>query len=134
MERIRDELKDFKSNRKATLKLLSLVSNTEIFMGKHKMYIDNKQIHVILKNKKFMGGCWVCGDKFTLPVVQLNINNNINKLICCSNCRKKKLCHSCLRKVSRCSQIHTRKLLCYKFLLSKKIPKDVIRLITKKVK
>ncbi len=52
----------------------------------------------------------------------------------CNNCRDKKLCFTCFREVSRCKLIHTRKLLCYKFLLSQKFPKDIVRLIAKKVK
>lgn len=52
----------------------------------------------------------------------------------CDDCRGKKLCFTCFREVSRCKLIHTRKLLCYKFLLSQKIPKDIIKLIVQKVK
>ncbi len=125
------ELKDFKSNRKATIKFLSLVSDKYIFMGKHCITCEGEYVHT---NYKFTAGlCWICCNR-CVTTKNMYMHSNSIRFYLCSNCRDKNLCTTCLRETSRCSIIHTRKLLCYKFLLSKKIPKDVIRLITKKVK
>lgn len=131
--KIKDELKDFKSNRKATIKLLSLVSEQNIFMGKYRVFCGNEIVY--LNEKYFMYGlCWMCCNYFSAMKNETFINSNKVEFYLCNNCEGKKLCHSCLRETSRCSIIHTRKLLCYKILLQNKFPKDIIRLITKKVK
>ena len=80
--------------------------------------------------------CWVCKKKLAYNLIYCETRKNNHKVIHhhCEDCRNKTLCFGCLREVSHCKLIHTRKLLCYKFLLSQKFPKDVIRLITKKVK
>lgn len=132
--KIKDELKDFKSNRKATIKLLSLVSEQNIFMGKYRVFCGNEIVHL---NEKY-GMCWiccrVCFSHLSATKNEILINSNTVEFHLCNDCTDKKLCHSCLRETSRCSIIHTRKLLCYKILLQHKFPKDIIKLITKKVK
>jgi len=131
---IREELKNFKtfnSNRKATIKLLSLVSDKYIFMGKLHITCEGWRVHT---NNKFTEGlCWICCNRYA-TTKNMNVHSNSIRFDLCSHCRDKNLCTTCLRETSRCSIIHTRKLLCYKFLLSQKFPKDVIRLIVKKVK
>ncbi len=132
---IRDELKNFKSNRKATLKLLSLVSDAEIFMGIYEMYFNKTQIHENVKNKKLGGRCWVCHSRINYERnIMMHINKNKIQYYICHICKNITLCPDCLRETSRCSLIHSRKLLCWQILLSQKFPKDIIRLIAKKVK
>ena len=130
---IKNKLKDFKSNRKATLKLLSLVSGATFIMGTYYVYYESNCVYMNPKTINTAGSCRICHAD-GVSCVKIKINSNVVKFIICENCKSKKLCHSCLREVSRCSIIYSRKLLCYKILLSHKFPKDVIRLITKKVK
>ncbi len=88
-----------------------------------------------LRDGKNIRKCFVCTSnniqwcRYIYPRNEFHVNYPT-----CNNCRDKKLCPTCLRETSRCSLIHTRKLLCYKFLLSQKFPIDIIRFITKKVK
>ena len=135
MESIKYELKIFRSNRKATIKILSMVSESDIFMGKHLLYCETRIIHTNDKNEHLRGKCWVCCEnKNSINKYQIPINSNKVKFYLCTNCKDKKLCNNCLRETSRCQRIHTRKLLTWQTLLSHKFPKDIIRLITKKVK
>ena len=131
--RIVKELKNCKSNRKATLKLLSLVSGASIVMGNYHVYYKCKSVYVNQKKINIAGSCRICHAD-GVSRVKTNINYNVVEINLCENCKSKKICHSCLRETSRCKLIHTRKLLCWKILLSQKFPKDIIRLITKKVK
>ena len=134
-EKIRNELKDCKSNRKATLKLLSLVSDAEIFLGNYCVSYNFEGVYDCPKSNgtSFIAHCKMCRITY-VNNVEIKINFNTVGINLCAYCKNKTLCSGCLRESSRCSLIHTRKLLCYKFLLSQKFPKDVIRLITKKVK
>ena len=135
MESIKYELKIFRSNRKATRKILSMVSESDIFMGKHLLYCEPRIIHINDKNVNLSGKCWVCCEnKNGTTESQILINSNKVEFYLCTNCKDKKMCHTCLRETSRCQRIHTRKLLTWQILLSQKFPKDIIRLITKKVK
>ena len=134
--KIREELKNFKSNRKATIKLLSLVSNSTIFMGNCRVFCDDEMVHI---NQKYnlIGTCWICSFWCSIQCFDGGkklINSNTVEFYLCHGCEYKTLCHSCLRETSRCRQIHSRKLLTWQILLQNKFPKDVIRLITKKVK
>lgn len=135
MEIIRDELKDYISLRKAAVKFLSMIDSGYIYIGEYLSYniiIYNGEI--VYTNFNKCSYCFLC--KFNKDFIVgsiLHHNTNI-KYIKCEKCEKKTLCNSCLRETSRCRQIHTRKLLCYKILLQHKFPKDIIKLITKKVK
>ena len=129
---IREELKNFKSTRKATLKLLSLVSNKYIIMVRQIVFCADTWVH---SNGKYpMGEGWLLLHEPNSRLLTIHINSNIVQFSLSKDCKNHRLCASCLRETSRCSLIHIRKLLCYKFLLSHKFPKDLIRLIAKKVK
>jgi len=134
---IRDELKNCKSTRKAMVKLSRMVSNKHINSNLKCIYFGLFETTVYSNDKiGFARGCHNCKKitkGFDFSVEQFKSNTNKIVFIICLNCIKS-FCHSCFRETSRCSIIHTRKLLCYKFLLSQKFPKDVIRLIVKKVK
>ncbi len=132
---IKNKLKDFKSNRKATLKLLSLVSdnNKSISMGKQHVFYHFTVVHI---NNKYGNVCWICcNTKIGLNSIQnINVRSHSVNFIKCYNCKNKTLCFGCLRESSRCKLIHSRKISVWLCLLSQKFPKDIIRLITKKVK
>ena len=132
--KIKYELKDFKSNRKATLKLLSLVSGANIIMGNHVLVYDGLYVHENKKAPQIGGYCCVCKNICCYARTLTHINENKIRYNSCTNCKNKTLCSGCLRESSRCSLIHSRKLLCWQILLSQKFPKDLIKLITKKVK
>ncbi len=131
IEAIKDELKIFKSNRKATIKFLSLVSDKYIFMGKQFITCEGEYVHI---NYKFTAGlCWICCNR-CVTTKDMYVHSNSIRFYLCSNCRDKNLCTCCLRETLRCKQLHSRKILTYKFLLLQKFPKDIIKLIVQKVK
>ena len=127
---IREELKNFKSTRKATLKLLSLVSNRYIIMVRQNVFCDDTWVH---SKEKYPRRGWISHEPNS-RLLTIHINSNIVQFSLSMDCKNHRLCANCLREISRCSLIHSRKLLCWKILLSHKFPKDIIRLITKKVK
>ncbi len=123
------------SNRKIALKLLKNNNENSFYMGRCEI---SGHIRYNINSKYTYGPhCWVC-KKYeynnVYNIEEIQINNIKIKFCLCTNCKYKKLCFGCLRETSHCRQIHTRKLLCYKILLSHKFPKDIIRLIAKKVK
>ena len=122
------------SNRKVVLKLVKTVKHCDIFMGRC-IVRCNHEIRILNSKYTDTPRCWFC-KKYTHNIEYTYISKNYNTIkyrVCCL-CETKKLCFGCFRETSHCKLTHTRKLLCYKFLLSQKFPKDVIRLITKKVK
>lgn len=124
------------SNRKAVLGLLKNYDSNRILMDRYYVQYDFTQ-HI--KNPKYDDNnfyyCWICKKRTAnLIFYTIQINKNLISYNHCVDCINKTLCFTCLRETSHCSIIHTRKLLCWQILLSHKFPKDIIRLITKKVK
>ncbi len=140
---IRDEIKNIKSLRKAVVKLLSMIDYSVhayiSLTGKYDNSIWYEDFNVYNGYRKD-SYCFVCKVKEKYLSSNWIYFNDIITLryAQCEKCWRvrygAKLCPTCLRETSRCSLIHTRKLLCYKFLLSQKFPKDIIRLIVQKVK
>ena len=126
------------SNRKVVVELLKTNDSCPIWMGRYYVQYGGRPTkHVMNRKYENTYYCWVCkkievGCKLYYCATRINNRKVIHHH--CEDCKNKTLCFGCLRESSHCSIIHTRKLLCYKFLLSQKFPKDIIRLITKKVK
>lgn len=141
--KIRDELKNITSLRKAIVKLLSMIDYSVrayiCFTGEYDNSILYNDFNVY-NGYREDSYCFVCKIKeIFLSSNWIYFNNTITvRYPQCEKCWRvrygAKLCSTCLRETSRCSLIHTRKLLCWQILLSHKFPKDLIRLITKKVK
>ena len=143
-----NELKDIRSLRKATVKLIDVkhivskyVKEDYIYVGSDSFrdfnYVAYCHLLVYSLPNEIELFCFICKCKIKgkLEIVTVaNENNTKIEYQTCEDCKNKTICFGCLRESSRCKQIHTRKLLCYKFLLSQKFPKDIVRLIAKKVK
>ena len=132
------------SNRKVVLELLKTNVCDTIWMGRYIVQHNgsSRKKKDVINPKYYVNTywhtyyCWVCKKKLAYNLIYCETRKNNHKVIHhhCEDCRNKTLCFGCLREVSHCKLIHTRKLLCYKLLLSQKFPKDIIKLITKKVK
>ena len=123
------------SNRKVVLNLLKKYDSNKILMGRYYVQHGFAQHITNPKYDVTFYYCWICKKRTEkLLYCTTIINKNIIYYHHCVDCKNKKLCFTCLRETSHCSLIHTRKLLCYKFLLSQKFPKDIIKLIVQKVK
>ncbi len=121
------------SNREIVLELVKTHNKCDIYLGRRDVVLN----YCCYKtNSKYdnIQLCWICKTHITTNQYIMSKNNNTIKYRLCSNCKNKTLCFTCFREKSSCSIIYSRKLLCYKFLLSQKFPKDIIRFITKKVK
>jgi hypothetical protein len=136
---IRDELKNCKSTRKAMVKLSRMVNNKYISSNLKHVYFGKFET-IVYSNDKIghSRGCHFCkkeinNDAF-INEFKSSVNSNNIIILRCSKCIWFCICYKCFRKTSHSRLTYKRKLLCYKFLLSQKFPKDVIRLITKKVK
>jgi len=115
---IKNSICNIKKRRKKLLWLMQNVSNCRIYYSTI-IKIDN---HIVFDG----GNKYLCNHHHYNNIKIKDINL---VYFSCGN-----LCISCFRETSRCKLIHTRKLMCWKILLSQKFPKDIIRLITKKVK
>ncbi len=129
IDNIKTSICNIKGRRNKILWLIKNLHHREIYIGYCQIEVNFGHICYV-KCKP----CALCKtDKCQVEMKRIRIikNNNIFVYYACRDCN---ICKSCLRETSRCKQIHTRKLLCYKFLLFKKFPKDIVHLITKKVK
>lgn len=149
-EDLANELKDIRSLRKAAIKLLKV----KHIVSKYIHYMKEESIYVgwdSFRNFNYVSyrhlifyripniiepSCFICKYKKNELNYSTVTNENNTKIEykICSDCKNKTICHTCLRWTTRCSLIHSRKLLTWQILLSHKFPKDIIKLITKKVK
>ncbi len=128
IDEIKNNIVNIKGRRKKILWLVQNLHNKRIFVGCFWLEVNCKTVCYVKKKICLLCKQNGCYDSWTRIKI---INHNYLTYFSCDNCF---ICKTCLRESSRCSLIHTRKLLCYKMLLSHKFPKDLIKLITKKVK
>ena len=110
--------------------LVKTIQNTFIYFGICSITWDNT--YIIIKKYINFNLCKLC--KLNNNVIRKKTrvkNNNIFEYFACNDCH---ICNTCFRETSRCKQLHSRKILTYKFLLLQKFPKDIIKLIVQKVK
>ncbi len=129
-----NELRCYKSTRKALIKLNTILHDNVIECTPSGSLFPYNGPY-LLYSRDNGHRCYICAECRKLNKSQIfTINNNFINFYICNNCINKHICTICFRETSRCSIIHTRKLLTWQILLSQKFPKDIIRLITKKVK
>ena len=146
VDKIKEKLKNCKSTRKAMVKLSGMVNNKYISSNLKYVYLGKFET-IVYSNDKIghSRGCHFCkkeinNDAFINEFkssVKSSVKSNTNNIIIlrCSKCIWICICYKCFRKTSYSSRLtYKRKLLCYKFLLSQKFPKDIIKLIVQKVK
>ena len=129
IDNIKNSICNIKGRRKKILWLIQNLHHTEIYIGYCQIEVNFR--HICYVKWKPCALCKTNKCQVVLKRMRVIKNNIIFVYYACNDCN---ICKSCLRETSRCRQIHTRKLLCWQILLSHKFPKDIIRIITKKVK
>ena len=126
------EIDRIKGARRKIEWLVKNIQNSFIYYGQCSITWSHINRYIIVNKYINFDLCKLC--KLNNNVIRKKTrvkNNNIFEYFACNDCN---ICNNCFRETSRCKQLHSRKILTYKFLLLQKFPKDIIKLIVQKVK